>query len=75
MTMNFAKRIEAAVQAAHQQTAPYMPSRAEVCDAIQPIIAELQAMPREEAAAYIRETYSHSGHQALAVRMFKNQPV
>jgi hypothetical protein len=71
----FAHRIEIAVLSAQAAASPYMASKAEICDAIQPIITELQQMPREEAVAYIRESYSHIGYQALAVRMFKGQPV
>jgi hypothetical protein len=71
----FSYRIEKAVQSAQAAAAPYMASKAEVCNAIQPIITELQQMPHAEAVAYIRESYSHIGHQALAVRMFKGQPV
>jgi hypothetical protein len=71
----FAHRIEIAVHSAQTAAAPYMTSKAEICDAIQPIITELQQMPREEAVAYIRQSYSHIGYQALAVRMFKGQPV
>ena len=73
--MTFAQRIETAAQSAHQQTKPFMASKAEICDAIQPIIDELQQMPHSKAVAYIKESFSHIGHQALAVRMFKNQPV
>ena len=72
---NFAKRIENAAQSAHAAAAPFMASKAEICDAIQPIVTELQQMPRAKAVAYIRESFSHIGHQALAVRMFKGQPV
>ena len=72
---NFANRIENAAQSAHAAAAPFMSSKAEICDAIQPIITELQQMPRAKAVAYIRESFSHIGHQALAVRMFKGQPV
>ena len=71
----FAYRIEEAAQSAHAAAAPDMASKAEICCAIQPIIAELQHMPRAEAVAYITESYSHIGHQALAVRMFKGQPI
>ena len=71
----FSYRIEKAVKSAQAAAAPYMASKAEVCNAIQPIITELQQMPHAEAVAYIRESYSHIGYQALAVRMFKGQPV
>jgi hypothetical protein len=73
--MTFAQRIEAATQAAHNAAAPYMASKAEICDSIQVVIDELLAMPKAEAVAYIRASFSHVGHQALAVRMFKGQPV
>ena len=71
--MTFSKRIELAAETAHKTAAPFMASRAEICDAIQPIINELLAMPKNIAVAYIRESYSHIGHQALAIRMFKGQ--
>tara|TARA_R110000823_G_C15572645_1_gene462002 strand:- start:104 stop:322 length:219 start_codon:yes stop_codon:yes gene_type:complete len=71
----FSYRIEKAAQSAQAAAAPDMASKAEVCNAIQPIITELQQMPHAEAVAYIGESYSHIGHQALAVRMFKGQPV
>jgi len=73
--MTFANRVEQAALSAHHNAAPFMASKAEICDAIQPIIVELWAMPYVDACAYIRESFSHIGHQALAVRMFKNQPV
>jgi hypothetical protein len=72
--MTFAQRIESAVQFAMNAT-PYMPSKAEICDSIQPIINELHQMPHADAVAYMRESFSHNGYQALAVRMFKGQPV
>ena len=70
----FSYRIEKAAQSAHEAISD-MASKAEICNALQPIITELQQMPHAEAVAYIRESYSHIGHQALAVRMFKGQPV
>jgi predicted adenine nucleotide alpha hydrolase (AANH) superfamily ATPase len=73
--MTFAQRVEQAAQSAHNASAPYMASKKEICDAIQPIINSLQAMRHDEAVSYIRASFSHVGHQALAVRMFKNQPV
>lgn len=72
--MTFSKRIEAAAQSAHAAAFPFMASKAEICNAIQPIITELQKMPQDQAVAYIRESFSHVGHEALAVRMFKGQP-
>jgi hypothetical protein len=75
MNVTFAQRIEAAAQSAYDAAAPFMASPAEVHDAIRPVVTELQKMPRAQAVAYIRESFSHVGHQALAVRMFKNQPV
>jgi hypothetical protein len=71
----FSQRIEEAARSAHDAAAPFMASKAEICDAIQPIVTELKKMPREQAVAYIKESFSHTGHQALAVRMFKGQPV
>jgi len=71
----FSQKIEDAAKSAHQVAAPFMASKAEICDAIQPLITELQQMPRDQAVAYIKESFSHIGHQALAVRMFKGQPV
>jgi hypothetical protein len=73
--MTFAQHIEIAAQSAHNAASPDMASLAEVCDAIQPIITKLQQMPRTQAIAYIRESYSHIGHQALAMQMFKIQSI
>jgi hypothetical protein len=72
--MTFAQRIEAAAQSAHAAAAPFMASKAEIENAIQPVITELLAMPQQKAWDYIRASFSHVGHQALAVRMFKGQP-
>tara|TARA_R110002126_G_scaffold77224_1_gene192579 strand:+ start:133 stop:354 length:222 start_codon:yes stop_codon:yes gene_type:complete len=72
--MTFAEKIEAAAQTVYTNSAPFMASKAAICDAIQPVINELLAMPQDVAIAYIRESFSHIGHQALAVRMFKGQP-
>ena len=71
----FSQKIEDAAKSAHEAAAPFMASKAEICNAIQPLITELQQMPRDQAVAYIKESFSHIGHQALAVRMFKGQPV
>jgi len=75
MTQTFAQKVEAAAQLAHSNAAPCMASKAEVCNSIQTVIDELWAMPHELAVAYIKESYSHIGHQALAVCMFKKQSV
>lgn len=71
--MTFAESVENAVQNAMSAAAPYMASPAEVCDSIRPIITRLQAMPYDDAVAYIKASFAHTGHMALAVRMFKNQ--
>jgi hypothetical protein len=71
--MTFAESIENAVQNALTAASPYMASRAEVCDSIRPVITRLQSMPYDDAVAYIRASFAHTGHMALAVRMFKNQ--
>lgn len=71
--MTFANRVEQAAQAAHTAASPYMASMAEICDSIQPIIDDLWAMKQSDAVAYICESFSHIGHQALAVRMYKGQ--
>lgn len=70
-----AARIEAAAQAAHKLAAPSLASKAEICNSIQSEINKIRSMGDERAKAYIRESYTHNGHQALAVRMFKGQPV
>ena len=75
MTQTFAQKVESAAQLAHTNAAPFMASKAEICDSIQVVIDELWAMPHQLAIAYIRDSFSHNGHQALAVRMFKNQSV
>ena len=72
-TQSFAQRVEAAAQQAHKTAAPFMASKAEICASIQPVIDELKAMNHPDAVAYIRASYSHVGHQALAIRMFKGQ--
>ncbi len=75
MTQTFAQKVEAAAQMAHSNASPDMASKADVCNSIQTVIDELWAMPHQFAVAYISESYSHIGHQALAVRMFKKQSV
>ena len=75
MTQTFAQKIESAAQLAYSNALPVMASKAEICDSIQVVINELWEMPHQLAVAYICDSYSHNGHQALAVRMFKNQPV
>jgi len=75
MTQTFAQKVESAAQLAYSNAAPDMASKAEICNSIQTVINELWSMPHELAVAYISESYSHIGHQALAVRMFKNQSV
>ena len=73
--MTFAERIEAATQTAHTATAPFMASKAEIENAIKPVIIELLEMPPKDAWHYICASFSHVGYQALAVRMFKDQIV
>ncbi len=73
MTQTFAQKIESAAQLAHSNAAPFMASKAEICDSIQVVIDELWAMPHQLAVAYIRDSFSHNGHQALAVRMSSRQ--
>ena len=75
MTQTFAQKVESAAQLAHSNALPVMASKAEICDSIQVVINELWEMPYQLAVAYICDSYSHNGHQALAVRMFKNQSV
>jgi hypothetical protein len=75
MTQTFAQKIEIAAQLAYSNAAPDMASKAEICNSIQTVIDKLWAMPHQLAVAYISESYSHIGHQALAVRMFKKQSV
>ena len=73
--LTFAQRIEIAAESAHKKAAPNMASKAEICNAIQTVITDLQQMPRDKAITYIKESFSHIGHQGLAIRMFKDQPV
>jgi hypothetical protein len=73
--LTFAQRVEIAAEFAYKKAAPCMASKAEICNAIQPVITDLQKMPRDKAIAYIKESFSHIGHQGLAIRMFKGQPV
>ena len=72
--MSFADRVDSAVQTAYLMHQPFQPSKAEIEESLKPIIDALHQMPHEEAVAYIRESYTHTGYQALAVRMFKDQP-
>lgn len=69
--MTFATSIETAVQKAQMAAAPYMASRKEIEDEISKVIVEIKGMP--DPVSYIRESFTHTGHQALAVRMFKGQ--
>lgn len=71
----FAQRIEEAAMNAHMKALPNMASKAEVCESIQEVVNELWEMPMNKAVKYIEESYSHTGHLALAVRMFKKQNV
>lgn len=48
-------------------------SPAQVEDALMPLVHWLWAMPLDEAKAYIRESFTHEGHQALTVRLFKGE--
>lgn len=73
--MTFADKVENAANAAYITAAPFMPSKAEICDSIQLVINELWAMSHNDAVAFIKQSYSHTGHQALAVRMFKKDSV
>ena len=73
-TTSFAARVENIVTRLYASD-DLMPSRREVEDALQPFVAELLQKPLAEAKAYIRASFSHTGYQALVVRMFKGQTV
>ena len=75
MNTSFAQKVEELALIAHENAHPNMASKAEVCNSIQKLVDTLWEMPEDKAIEYISASYSHDGHQALAVRMFKNQSV
>jgi len=70
--MTFSRRVAEAVNAAYADL-DYNPSKAEVEQALQPVVTDLLAMTPEAAAAYIRADYAVGTHDALAVRLYKSQ--
>jgi hypothetical protein len=69
----FANRVNQAVQDA-QAIDDLQLSRAQIEDALMSLVDDLWAMPLGEAKAYIKESFSHVGHEALALRLFKDRP-
>lgn len=68
-----ASRVDAAIAAA-QNASEFSLSMAERENALQPIVAELTAMPRGKAQEYIRASFRGAGSQdAIAVALFKRE--
>jgi hypothetical protein len=67
-------RVEQAAKTILAEHAPWQPSIVQLEDGFLPLVNELKAMPEAEATAYIHDSYTHVGHQALVVRMFIGQP-
>lgn len=70
---SFAQRIHNATLLAYQNSAPFIPSKAETHDALQPVIDDLLAMPKKDAWHYICESFRNIGNQAFALRLFNDQ--
>lgn len=68
--MTFADQVAHAVQDAQAQD-EFRLSPAQIETALLPIVRQLQAMPKAQAHAHIKASFTHEGHQALAVRLFK----
>jgi hypothetical protein len=70
---SFAQRIHNATLLAYQKSAPFIPSKAEVHDALQPVIDDLLTMPKQDAWHYICASFHNVGNQAFALRLFNDQ--
>ncbi len=70
---SFAQRINEATLLAYQKSAPFIPSKAELHDALQPVIDDLLTMPKKDAWHYIGTSFCNIGNQAFALRMFNDQ--
>lgn len=70
---SFAQRIHNATLSAYQKSAPFIPSKAEVHDALQPVIDDLLTMPKQDAWHYICASFHNVGNQAFALRLFNDQ--
>lgn len=70
---SFAQRIHNATLSAYQKSAPFIPSKAEVHDALQPVIDDLLTMPKNDAWHYICASFHNVGNQAFALRLFNDQ--
>lgn len=66
----FAERVNQAVQDA-QALDDLQLSPAQIEDALMALVDDLWAMPPDEAKAYVKASFDHVGHQALALRLFK----
>ena len=66
----FANRVAQAVQDA-QALDDLQLSPAQISDALMALVDDLWAMPLDEAKAYVKASFSHVGHEALALRLFK----
>jgi hypothetical protein len=67
--MKFSERVETTMREAWAAQSPWSLSPDEVEKALAPIVADLHAMP--DAEEYIRASFTHSGYEAMTIRLFK----
>ena len=67
--MTFADKVKLATQSAYAQ--PFLPSKAEIYDSLQPLVDELLTMKQKDAWAYICASFRNIGHESWVVRTYK----
>jgi hypothetical protein len=70
---SFASSCNRAYAVALNKAAPFIPSRAQLEEALQPIVNRLESMDRREAATWINATFRHVGCEGLVLQMWRIQ--
>jgi hypothetical protein len=72
MDKSFSDRCAAANTDAWNKSHPFVPSRAQLEEALEPLLRDLALMGSEAAWEYIGQTFKIRGLMPLAVRMYKD---
>ena len=68
---SFASCCNRAYDAAAKKAAPFIPSRAQIEEELQPIVDRLESMDRTEAADWVNASFRHAGCEALVLQMWR----
>ena len=68
--MTFAEKVQFITLQLHNDN-EFLPSDAQICDAMQPLVDELLTMEQKDVWAYICQDFRNVGHESLVIRMYK----